>query len=270
MKNYYNVSIALLLMTFLGFSAIAQSEESLFAFDRGTQNYAASAVSKGSLLIETGYDYSSFDDEFRVHVFGNSVLRYGLSEKLELRIGGSYMKSKYEYVGGWWGFPTQEKQTEISEGFGPLLLGGKFSVAKQHGFVPDVGLVLDVKIGQTGADAFYIDKYISTLVAAAGYRLSSYLNVGVNMGFVIDKSWEEESFVYGISLTGTPMQKLGVFVEYVGGSLNASSHNQFGAGITYLLMKNLQFDVSGAWGSDIIYDWFYYGVGLSYGFGGRS
>jgi hypothetical protein len=95
--------------------------------DRPDATEASSTVGKGTLQIETGAFYDSFTNNnvnFKNYTINTTLIRYGILENLELRIGWDFVE----------GITTENnlKLNNITSGLSPLLLGVKIDVSKEN------------------------------------------------------------------------------------------------------------------------------------------
>ena len=95
--------------------------------DRPDATEASSTVGKGTLQIETGAFYDSFTNNnvnFKNYTINTTLIRYGILENLELRIGWDFVE----------GITTENnlKLNNITSGLSPLLLGVKIDVSKEQ------------------------------------------------------------------------------------------------------------------------------------------
>ncbi|MDJ0834969.1 MAG: hypothetical protein QNK37_00550 [Acidobacteriota bacterium] len=91
---------------------LAQDEEDTISTERPGFGDSAGTVKKGTLQVEMGFAYNKFDDQTLVPLngdksasqkdFGELLLRYGLSDKLELAVtGGSFSSRNQPDQSGW-------------------------------------------------------------------------------------------------------------------------------------------------------------------------
>ncbi|WP_124979306.1 transporter [Nonlabens xiamenensis] len=208
--------------------------------DRPDATESPSLVRKGFLQIETGGFYTeSGDDDFKVKetTYNTTLLRYGLLDNMELRIGLDYRSTAFEADGN-----------EIGEdlnGTSPLLLGAKIGIADGDGWSPKIALLghltmpfsasSDYKPEQTGMDfRFSFDHTINDKSGIA-------YNIGARLGPDNPELAYLYTLAYGYDLTKT----IGFYVELYGDFPEDSSANHlWDAGFTYLATDDLQFDLT--------------------------
>ncbi len=104
--------------------------------DRPDQTESPSLVSKGSIQIETGFFHENSENQNineKSYGYNTSLLRYGLLDNLELRLGFDFLETKTELNNLEFG--------NSDAGFSPLLVGVKVGIAKEKGLLPEIGLL---------------------------------------------------------------------------------------------------------------------------------
>jgi hypothetical protein len=209
--------------------------------DRPDQTESAAIVPRGMLQIETGGER----DHTQALTVGSTLLRYGLHQRLEARLGfGGYQRS-----GG-------------ITGVGDAEVGFKLGLGRE-GALMEIALLGAVSL-PTGSDAFTTDKADPSTRVALAMPISSRVSFGANGGMTWTAGRADGLYtaVLGFSLT----DRLGMFAESFG-SLPVSdggvAAHLVDGGFTLGLTPTLQLDASGGVGiSAGAPDWFV-GLGLS-------
>ena len=224
--------------------AHGQEETPELITDRPDQTESSCVVPAGSLQIETGFVMENNSDEqyqSRGYLFNTTLLRYGLLDNFEFRAGLAYAGRQVHTAG-------MDSVSSVS-GFSPLYTGFKVQITREQGFLPEIALIGGLILPFTAGEAFKTDHTAGNMRLSVSHSLSNRLSWGCNLGV----SWDGESVmptysytvVLGIELTG----KLGIFVEGFGfiPESEQGSHLLDG-GITYLVLPNLQLDMSAGLG----------------------
>lgn len=246
----------------LSISAFSQEDNRLsepLVTDRPDATEASSTVGKGTLQIETGGLYESFESnnvKTENYTFNTMLIRYGILDNLELRLGWDFVEGVTKI--------NENKLDDVASGLSPLLLGMKIDIAEETGCMPEIALIGHV-FPVFSASTDYRPEY-----TGIDFRLSlsHTLNEKSSIGYNIGAQWGNDSpeaaaiytLAYGYSFTN----KLGVYAELYGDLPEDNSANHYwDAGFTYLASNDLQFDVyfgtSITEGQDILL-----GLGLSY------
>ncbi len=212
--------------------------------DRPDQTESSTTIPKHALQIETGFVFENYKNdqvEFNNLGLGTTLLRYGVWDNFELRLGSYYQQSKVksDY------FNVDSTQS----GMGPILAGFKVYVVEEKGIRPEISILADLTLNTVGKLDYRPSYTYSTIKVSASHTLSNFFSLGYNFGFASDGESANGLFVYsfvgGVSIS----DKIGGFAEIYGTSAEGDSPNtRADAGLTYLILPNLQFDVSGGMG----------------------
>jgi len=240
--------------------------------DRPDFTEASSTVGRHVLQIESGYTFLYRDtDEALEHAHSGPemLVRYGVSEMLELRLYWSYL----------WERATSPGVIEDFDGADDLRLGIKVDVTEECGWRPESALIIAMAV-PTGADAFSTDRAELALNYCYSWELPHAAYLGLSTGYetsaetgvgpapfalpLVDRHhifWQ--SVATGISLN----DHWGAYIEYFGifsdGLADEYSENYIDGGFTYLINNNNQLDIRAGKGlNEDAYD-FFGGVGYS-------
>lgn len=229
--------------------------------DRPDQTESPVTVDPGFVQLEIGALFTHDDDVNTFEVPG-TLLRIGIVERLELRIG-------------WTGYVSQDQEAEglfDDSGIGDAELGVKVRLRDEKGRAPEMAVLVAASL-PVGDDAFTSDRVDPSIRLAVAHTLTERLGLGYNVGV----AWASEpavdggtatlsSYLYTLSLAIGLSDRAGAFVELYGevpGSAPGDPTHAFDGGFTFLLRRSVQLDVAGGVGlTDETDDWFV-GVGLS-------
>jgi hypothetical protein len=225
--------------------------------DRPDKTESALVVPEGALQIESGAEYFSDRsiEQFELNSLSlaATLFRYGLLENLELRLGSAYLSQEIK---------SGNISSDVS-GISDFMIGAKYEFVSDHHSVPDIGLMLHFFL-PVGAEAFKPDKTEPQAILSVSKSLSEYLDIGTNLGVHYNSSAEDAFYFYTIAAGFGITEKLGSFVELYSEVLpNSSPQFLAGAGFTYLLQHNLQFDIYGGNGLFNNSKVWYFGAGIS-------
>ena len=243
---------------FLLFSQQNKNTEPLVT-DRPDQTEASSTVGKGTLQIETGGLFESFEENNTKSInytYNTTLIRYGILNNLELRLGWDFIEGVTKVNG--------DKLNNVISGFSPLLLGIKIDLAEEKEGMPEIALVghffpvftasTDYKPETTGVDFRF----------SLSHTLSEKSSLGYNLGAQWGNDSPEATFIYTVAYGYSLDNKIGFYAELYGDLPEDNSANHFwNSGFTYLASNDLQFDMyagtSITKGQDLLL-----GMGLSY------
>ena len=229
-------------MFFLFLCASVQGQESLtpeeMITDRPDETEAPSLVSRGFLQIETGVFYRELEENFfesEVIGYNTTLLRYGLLENLELRLGADVVKVR--------GSMNEVEEYGSGTGLSPLLLGAKIGIADGEGMLPEMGLLLHLRLPFTAARELRPQSTGVDFRFAFSHDLSEDSELSYNLGAEWLNDSVEVTYIYTIAYGYDLTEKLGIFAELYGDlpESDTAEHNWDG-GVTYNLRNNFQLD----------------------------
>ncbi len=233
-------AILLFAYLFICFGLFAQE----MVTDRPDQTESAYTVPKHMLQIETGASIEGDKAnglETTTKNYGSTLLRYGLLDNLELRFGFDYQDETVK---------TGENSPEINTaGFAPLEVGMKLMIIEEKGWVPRLALLGGLTIPRTGESDFSTQYYAPMFRLNGEYTLAEWVSFGFNLGAEWDGYMPNAtgyySGVFGFGLTDW----LAGFIEAYGFlTEELKPDHRSDAGFTFLVLPNLQFDLSGGFG----------------------
>lgn len=244
------------------------------ATDRPDFTEASSVVGRGVLQIETGYTYFRDDEDgtrTRSHTFPESLFRYGISDNIELRLVWNYL----------WTSSATAGVSEKDDGAEDLVLGAKFALTSQSGWVPESALILDFSTPTGGAamtnhHAEFGSNYLygwdlpndKSLAGSFGYSTATQFH-SILLAPAVPLVVSDRHSVFHSSVThGIPLnESWNAYFEYFGlyfdGLSGGRPENYFDSGVTYLFNNNVQFDARFGVGLNPSAIDFFAGTGIS-------
>lgn len=238
MKNIKFILVAL----FFSASLIAQEEntETEMITDRPDATESPNVLPLHKLQIETGGFYESFEENnFKTEVLGynTTLVRFGLLENLELRLGWNFEEHQYSI--------SDEKSNNVSTGFSPLLLGAKVAISEEKGLLPQMGLLVHVYLPLTASTDFETENTGVDFRFAFAHTLNEKSSISYNLGAEWGSDSSESAFIYTLSYGYGITTRLSAYVEAYGDLPEDNSANHYwDAGLTYLVYHNLQLDAT--------------------------
>lgn len=247
-KLIYNIVMTKIKHLFLGacficFGIVLQAQEIKEApgemiTDRPDETEAPSVVAKGYLQIETGFFYEEWRYEaYRENEWGynTTLLRYGLLDNLELRLGADVLQVGKEVNG--------QEFNRTDTGFSPLLLGTKINIAEEDGLLPEIGFMGHLRLGFAASEEFRTEDTGVDFRFAFSHTISDKSGVSYNVGAEWHNGTSGPTYIYTISYGYNLTDSLGVYAELYGDVPEDESADHFwDAGVTYLLSQNFQLD----------------------------
>ena len=225
--------------------------------DRPDRTESSFVVPRGLWQFELGWGHGEVSDQehhIKLDQVPESLVRYGLLDRLELRIG-------------WNGIQSQSEGDERLSGAGDTQLGVKVGLCDQNGLKPQAALLAGVSI-PSGSQLFSTRRTDPGIRLAVSNDLTERLSLGGNLGVAWETTEEangdRDTFprgLYTLALGISAFAKTGFFFEYFGDTaLNGSSMaaNNLDGGVTHLVRPNVQLDFAVGKGlSRESLDWFF-------------
>ncbi len=227
--------------------AVSTQAQNIYT-DRPTQTTASAIVPAGAFQIETGFYLSEFEAnipgnfisglKFQNISLNNTLLRFGLSEKVELRFYQEMVKGRFVSDG----VVTQDNPVS----FAPTFFGLKYNILKGHPNWPDVGVLANIGGGVFDNTGNGLQSEIRLLIDG---NLPGEVSLSSNIGLAFSNGFDDNSSLYTIVVSKALNSKLAAFVEAYGFfySIGPTDHSM-DAGLTYLLSSSTQIDFYGGTG----------------------
>lgn len=212
--------------------------------DRPDQTESSAVVPHKSLQIETGFIWSNdANDAFKQTntTYNSTLLRYGLLKNFELRLGMEYNKELLE-----------DKLTNVEnsiKGISPLHVGFKINITEEKGLMPEMAILGGLNMPFTANEDFKTDYTGIVIRFAFTHTLSDRFSFAYNLGTEWDGDSAIPGYFYSAVLGASLADRFGLFAEFYGTFYeNNSQEHLFNAGVTFLVIPNLQLDVSAGLG----------------------
>ncbi len=208
--------------------------------DRPDATESPNAIPKGFLQVETGAFFESFDKKnikTDAFTFNTTLVRYGLLENMELRLGWDFTEISTKVNGN--------KLDNVASGFNPLLLGFKTGIAKENGVFPEIGILGHLYLPFSASDDFKPETTSVDFRFSFSHTLGETSSLSYNVGAAWGADSSEASYVYTIAYGQNITDQLGAYAELYGDMPENNSSNHFwDAGLTYLISDNVQLDAT--------------------------
>lgn len=234
----------ILCIFFFPLSLAAQENPPELITDRPDQTESSAIVPLKSLQLETGFVMENSKSDivdFRSFAYNTTLLRFGLLKNFELRLGLAYLEDRFE-------FDDVNSNFSVS-GFSPLSTGFKIKITEEKAWVPEVAFLGGLVLPFTASKDFKPDYTAGNLRFAFSHSLSDRLSLGYNLGAEWDGFTAIPGYFYSIAVGITITNKAAVFLESYGLiHEEGDAEHLVDAGFTFLVLPNLQLDLSGGLG----------------------
>jgi len=227
--------------------------------DRPDQTESPTLVPKGLIQVETGFKYEAITAdnlESNTTTFNTTLVRYGLLDNLELRLGIDIAETKNS-------IRTLNLEDKFS-GLSPLYLGFKIGITEEKGALPKIGFIGGVFLPFTAATAYKPEGTGGDFRLSLEHTLSKNWTFAYNFGAAWNGDSSTISYVYTSALGYSITDKLGCFLEIYGNFPESDRANHLlDGGFTYLVSNTIQLDLSGGTGLNTNQD-FFISTGISF------
>lgn len=249
-----------LLTIFVFIKLNAQIKSPPLVTDRPDQTESSCTVPHKTIQVETGFVYEADEKKNRKEKnisYNSTLLRYGLLRNMELRFGVEYVKNTIE---------DKATRDEISiDGFEPLFCGIKIAISQQKGIIPEMALLSHLTLPETGKKDFQSTVLLPDMIFSLSYELTPRFSTGVNIGAEWDDKNKGATGIYSWVLGIAIGEKAGTFIETYGTfKKDIPFDSRIDGGFTFLILPNLQIDISGGYGLANISPDYFFGSGLSW------
>jgi hypothetical protein len=234
--------------------------------DRSSFTPAISTVGRGLTVLESSYSFVDNKGEHDAHSFPELLARYGICERVELRLGFNYEAGagSSTAAGGGGTFLNDgglEHETNISYGV-------KVALTKQDGWLPQSMVVVQGFTPMSGPDP--ATQYIVTY--GWGWQLSNCWRLDAAMRYSEDSEGGDRFNLWAPSVVlRIPVGERWTFHTEYFGEMSANRREDFSKqfispGVHCLLTENLEVGVRVGWGMNEQSARFFSNVGVGWRF----
>ncbi len=216
------------------------TETEALVTDRPDATESPSTVAPGFIQIETGGFYERFEDNgitSESYTFNTTLVRLGLLDNLELRVGWDFVEGKTSVNGN--------TLDNVTSGFNPLLFGTKIAIAEEEGWKPEIGFLGHLYLPFTASENYRPETTGVDFRFAFAHTLSEKSSLSYNLGAQWRDDSPEAAYIYTLSYGYSITEKFGAYLEIYGDFPEDSKPNHlWDSGLTYLLSNNVQLDAT--------------------------
>ena len=211
----------------------AQEELPTISADRPGALTGTDVMPLHKLQWETGMGYESTKDGPHTLTLNNTLLRFGLFENAELRVGTDFLI---------WNSGQAEEPTF---GFAPLTVGMKAKFYEGSGFLPSVALLAELQSPHVGTKDLLPTHLAPTLHLLFEHTVTDWLGVGYNIGAEWDGESATPTTFLGFGVYFDITEHIGTFVETYN-YFHPEEENQYLTefGFTWLVSRRVQLDLA--------------------------
>ena len=151
----------------------SQNIESI-ATDRPDQTETPHTVPKNHFQMETGFSFEQTDKDTKTYAYPAALLKYGLTDRLDLRLVTE--------------FTSEKTSTVNTTGLNPVDIGFKVNLVREKGIIPITSF-----IGHLGIPSFASKDHKAIYYAPAfRFTMQHTLSRNVDLGYNFGARWDGE------------------------------------------------------------------------------
>lgn len=227
MKTLLAIAVFALLPAFL----IAQEK---MEPERPSESQTPNTVSKNSFMLEFGFRKEQENKtDYKVQ-HPNALLRFGLAEKMELRLQTAIESDRFPSKG------------ENNYGLMPVELGLKAALFQSKDTSFSIGVVGHLGIPELASRSHEADKVYHRVRLLFENKLTDKIKLHYNVGTDWDEDRQEQEWVYTFTPEFDISDKWAAFIEeYAFIHKHNKPEHYINAGFSYMLSDHAKLDISG-------------------------
>ena len=211
------------------------------------QTESSSTVYKNAFQVEYGITSSFIEDNIDNIALPNSLYRFGISKKIEIRVSNDLK------------FSNNFKEITIA----PLHFGSKIQLIKKDKLkLAFLSMIAMNNLKSEDKSQFF--QNISTKIIGSN-KLNDKFNIGYTLGHNLNPTKEKNDINYSLLLSFGASEKITSFIEvygYMNYMNEISNHSSLDFGFAYLFNNQLQIDCY--LGSNLNFNEYFRAIGISY------
>ena len=193
-------SILLSAFLTLALCCLAQEEDFSFPTDRPGNVWGTEVLPFHKISWENGFSYEH-DNGSKTFTLPSSIVRYGIFENVELRIGADLQMSKEPL------FQTEQL------GITPLTIGTKIHCYDGNGIIPSIGVLAQLQSPHVGSSDMLPDQLAPAMYLIFENDVNDRFYICYNAGAEWDGTTATPTTFLGLSLGFGITDNLGTYVE---------------------------------------------------------
>lgn len=231
----------------------AQDELPTVVPDRPGNTWGTEVAPLHKLIWDNGVGFESTPEGTRTMTLNTTILRYGIFENMELRVGTDFEMSK------------NGEAMKSTFGIKPLCVGTKLKVYEGTRILPSIGLLAELKSPHVGSKELLPTHLAPSMYVLFEHNITNWLGIGYNVG----EKWDGESATpttfLALSLNFSFNDNLGAFVETYN-NIHPEGENEYMTefGFTWLVSRRVQLDIEGDFDLKNLGKYYSVGCGVSW------
>lgn len=243
-------------------------EEDHIETDRDSFTPATTIVGQGRSILEFAYSYIDNRDVFDTHSFPESLLRYGLNERIELRLGWNYEVGGAANAVSGSSIGEVEEEGAKLERESEISYGLKWAVTEQDGWRPQSAFIAQAFTPTSGPDTYtdFVGTYVVGWELENGYQLDGSLRYCSTSEESDHFNQWAPSVVVKVPVADRWYGHVEYFAIASSGRAEEKSVHYFSPGVHYLVTPDLEVGIRFGWGLNQDASNFFNNVGVGWRF----
>ena len=229
MKTITHYLLFALLMT----AGLCQAQEELpvFPADRPGYTWGIEVLPLHKVSWENGIGYESTPDGAHTMTLNTTIVRYGIFQNMELRVGTDFLLS------------NDGQAKEPTFGVAPLTIGTKLKVYESTNWLPSIGLLAEFKSPHIGSKE-QLPSHLAPSMYVLFEHSINWFNLCYNVGLKWDGETATPQTFLALALGFNITDNVATFIESYNylHPIEANQHmTEFG--VTWMVTRRLQLDI---------------------------
>ncbi len=231
----------------------AQDELPTVVPDRPGNTWGTEVTPLHKLIWDNGIGFESTPEGTHTMTLNTTILRYGIFENMELRVGTDFEMSK------------DGEALKSTFGIKPLCVGTKLKVYEGTRILPSIGLLAELTSPHIGSKELLPSHLAPSMYLLFEHTVTNWFGICYNVG----EKWDGESATpttyLALSFNFSFNDNLGAFVETYN-YLHPENENQYMTeiGFTWLVSRRVQLDIEGDFDLQNLGKYYSIGCGVSW------
>ena len=211
----------------------AQEELPTISADLSGNTWGTDVTPLHKLSWDNGFGFESETDGLHTATLNTTIVRYGIFENMELRVGTSFLM---------W---NDGQAPEPSFGMDPLTIGTKLTVYDGTDILPSVGLLAELQSPHIGSKELLPSHLAPSLYLIFENEINDWFDICYNVGAAWDGERATPTTFLSLCLNFGITETLGTYVESFN-YLHPEDDNQYmiGLGLSWLASRRVQLYLS--------------------------
>lgn len=225
-------TLLLIVSALISILCFAQEELPTVVPDRPGNCWGTDVTPHRKLAWDNGFRFEKAPDGAHTFTLNSTILRYGLLQNLELRLGTDFLMHK------------DIEATEPAYGIAPFTIGTKIKIYEGAGILPSVGLIAQLKSSHIGTKDQLPSHLAPSMYLLFEHGIGERFSLSYNAGVEWDGETASPTTFLALSLGYSITESLGAFVESYN-YLLAEGDNQYMTefGFIWLVSRRVQLDL---------------------------